>query len=72
LSLATIRLPVAEATYGITVYFFGPVSPMLICNVVLFILTARSCSKVKAEIHRMQQNSIGDRCKRRYQADKSK
>ncbi|KDR13486.1 G-protein coupled receptor Mth2, partial [Zootermopsis nevadensis] len=62
----------SKMTYGIAVYFFGPVSPMITCNVVLFVLTARNCSKVKAEIHRMQQNSIGDRCKRRYQADKTK
>jgi hypothetical protein len=63
---------VTEMTYGIAVYFFGPVSPMITCNVAFFVLTARSCSKVKAEIYRMQQNSIGDRCKRRYQADKNK
>jgi hypothetical protein len=59
-------------TYGIAVYFFGPVSPMISCNVAFFVLTARSCSKVKAEIYRMQHNSIGDRCKRRYRADKNK
>ncbi|XP_069688377.1 G-protein coupled receptor Mth2-like isoform X2 [Periplaneta americana] len=62
----------SKMTYGIAVYFFGPVVPMITCNVVLFVLTARSCSKVKAEIHRMQQNSIGERCNRRYQADKNK
>jgi hypothetical protein len=65
-------MPVAEETYGTAVYFLGPVSLILTCNVVLFVLTARNCSKVKAEIHRMQQNAIGDRCKRRYQADKNK
>ncbi|KAJ9592791.1 hypothetical protein L9F63_015569 [Diploptera punctata] len=45
---------------------------MIISNVVFFVLTARSCSKVKAEIHRMQKNSIGDRCKKRYLANKTK
>ncbi|PSN54243.1 hypothetical protein C0J52_09245 [Blattella germanica] len=62
----------SSETYGIVVFFFVPVFPMIMCNVILFVLTARSCSKVKAEIHRMQQNSLGDRCKRRYQADKTK
>jgi hypothetical protein len=34
-SLVVIRLTVREATYRIAVYFFGPVSTMMACNIFL-------------------------------------
>ncbi|XP_066992173.2 G-protein coupled receptor Mth2 [Anabrus simplex] len=54
------------------VFYVGPMSIQIGFNLVFYVMTAWHCSKVKAEIHRMQSASSSDRCKKRYQADKAK
>nr|CAD7578121.1 unnamed protein product [Timema californicum] len=56
---------------GGRLYFYIPVAILTTCNIAMFVLTAWNCSKVKADLARMQ-NSSGDRAKRRYLADKNK
>lgn len=40
-------------------------------NVVLFVITAIHCNRVKSEIHRMQMNDNCEQKKKRYIADKA-
>ncbi|XP_046412720.1 G-protein coupled receptor Mth2-like [Neodiprion fabricii] len=58
--------------HGEILFFTGPVSIQLIVNVVLFILTARRCSMVKADIQRRVKMNTSDSRSRRFHADKNK
>ncbi|XP_012262716.2 G-protein coupled receptor Mth2 [Athalia rosae] len=59
--------------YGEVLFFTGPVSLQLVVNLIFFILTARRCSMVKAEIQRRVKKNQSDGCtNRRFESDKSK
>lgn len=57
--------------YGEMIFFIGPVSVQLIANIIFFGLTARYCSRVKAEITRVMATPTDPRS-RRYHADRTK
>lgn len=54
---------------AILFFFFIPVSVLMVPNLILFILTARNCSKIKSELQNMQNNG---NAKLKYQADRTK
>lgn len=56
---------------GHFIFFLAPVGLQITINVVLFIITAVHCNRVKSEIHRMQMNDTVEQKKRRYIADKA-
>ncbi|XP_012275021.1 G-protein coupled receptor Mth2 [Orussus abietinus] len=56
---------------GEILFFMGPLSIQLLANVVFFVLTAVSCSKVKAEIRKVMAGPADPRS-RRFQADRTK
>ncbi|XP_046737468.1 G-protein coupled receptor Mth2-like [Diprion similis] len=58
--------------HGEILFFTGPVSIQLVVNIVLFILTARRCNMVKADIQRRVKMNKSDSRSRRFQADKNK
>ncbi|XP_024885510.1 G-protein coupled receptor Mth2-like [Temnothorax curvispinosus] len=51
-------------SYGELTFFIGPVTIMLISNVIFFILTSTHCNKVKAEIKRVTTDPMDPRNKR--------
>lgn len=60
-------------SFGHLFYFISPVAIQIIINVVLFILTAIHCNKVKSDINRMQLTTEDkDLPKKKFQADKAK
>jgi len=56
---------------GHLIFFLIPVGIQITANVVLFIITAIHCNRVKAEIHRMQMNDNDEQKKKRFIADKA-
>ncbi|KOB72950.1 G-protein coupled receptor Mth2 [Operophtera brumata] len=54
------------------IFFVIPMGLGTCTNLVLFLLTARHCARVKSEVHRMQAGSVGDRAKRRFRVDRAK
>lgn len=59
---------VTDKELGHTLYFTMPMGFLIACNLVLFILTARHCFKIKADIARMRDT---DHKKKRFLADKA-
>ncbi|CAG9784495.1 unnamed protein product [Diatraea saccharalis] len=53
------------------IFFVIPMGLVSGVNFVLWALTARHCSRVKSEVHRLQAGSVGDRAKRRFRIDKA-
>ncbi|CAG9099609.1 unnamed protein product [Plutella xylostella] len=51
------------------IFFVIPMGLVSCVNFVLWVLTARHCHRVKAEVHRFQAGSAGDRAKFRFRAD---
>ncbi|XP_025075867.1 G-protein coupled receptor Mth2-like [Pogonomyrmex barbatus] len=58
-------------SYGELTFFIGPVTILLISNVIFFILTSTHCNKVKAEIKRMTTDPADPRSKR-FHSDRKK
>lgn len=57
---------------GHTIFFIIPIGIQIGINVILFVITAIHCNKVKSEIHRMQNTSDGNEYKKkRFIADKA-
>lgn len=56
---------------GHKIFFIIPVGLQVNVNIVLFVLTAFRCNRIKASIHRMQMNDVGKEKKRLYIADKA-
>ncbi|XP_075992177.1 putative G-protein coupled receptor Mth-like 3 isoform X2 [Anticarsia gemmatalis] len=54
------------------IFFVIPMGLITFVNFVLWVLTARHCARVKAEVHRLQAGSVGDRAKRRFRIDRAK
>lgn len=52
-------------------FFLLPVGVQISVNVVLFVITAIYCNRVKSEIHRMQMIDNCEQKKKRYIADKA-
>jgi hypothetical protein len=52
-------------------FFLLPVGIQITVNVVLFIITAIYCNRVKSEIHRMQMMDNREQKRKRYIADKA-
>lgn len=61
-----------SGVYGEVLFFTGPVSIQLLVNLVFFIMTARRCSLVKAEIQKRVMLDRSNPRRRRFEADKSK
>lgn len=53
------------------IFFLLPIGIQISINVVLFVITAIHCNRVKAEILRMQMNDNCEQKKRRFIADKA-
>ncbi|KAM3959026.1 uncharacterized protein ACR2FA_006865 [Aphomia sociella] len=54
------------------ILFVAPMGIVTCTNFILWVLTARHCARVKAEMHRLQAGSVGDRAKRRFRVDQAK
>ncbi|KAJ8867945.1 hypothetical protein PR048_031754 [Dryococelus australis] len=61
----------ADKADGQKVFFELPVMALTIVNIAFFVLTARNCYKVKAELQRLQSKE-GERGKRRFEANKNR
>ncbi|KAH0554195.1 probable G-protein coupled receptor Mth-like 10 [Cotesia glomerata] len=57
------------SSYGEVIFFFGPITFLLIVNVIFFIMTLRNCNRVKADISKFMKT---DTDSRRFKADKTK
>jgi hypothetical protein len=54
------------------VFFLLPIGFQISINIVLFVLTAVHCNRIKAEIHRMQMNDSNEQQKKKsFIADKA-
>ena len=49
-----------DGELAVIIHFVAPATILLIADIVMFILTALRCWKVKAEIHRMQSKDKDD------------
>lgn len=58
-----------ETGYGSVIFFLMPVSTMLVINLILFVLTAIHCSKIKSELNKFKRT---DEKSQRFQVDKEK
>ncbi|GBP62632.1 G-protein coupled receptor Mth2 [Eumeta japonica] len=54
------------------IFFVIPMGVVTCTNLVLWVLTARHCARVRSEVHRMQAGSVGDRAKSRFRVDHQK
>ncbi|XP_063838823.1 probable G-protein coupled receptor Mth-like 3 isoform X2 [Ostrinia nubilalis] len=61
----------AESDWPHYIFFVIPLGLVSCSNFVLWVLTARHCSRVKSEVHRLQAGSVGDRVRRRFRIDKA-
>ncbi|XP_063236340.1 G-protein coupled receptor Mth2-like [Bacillus rossius redtenbacheri] len=61
----------SHRTHSQKVFFELPVAVLTVANIVFFLLTARNCYKVKAELQRLQSKE-GERGKRRFEANRNK
>lgn len=67
-----ILLPSAEnSSPGHMIFFLVPIGIQISINMVLFVITAIHCNRVKSEILRMQTNDNCEQKKRRFVADKA-
>uniref|UniRef100_A0A1E1WU03 G-protein coupled receptors family 2 profile 2 domain-containing protein n=2 Tax=Pectinophora gossypiella TaxID=13191 RepID=A0A1E1WU03_PECGO len=54
------------------IFFVVPMGILTSVNLILWVLTARHCARVKSEVHRLQAGSVGDRAKSRFRIDRAK
>lgn len=62
---------IENVSAGHLMFFLMPVGIQISVNVVLFVITAIYCNRVKSEIHRMQMIDNCEQKKKRYIADKA-
>ena len=56
---------------GHKIFFLVPIGIQILVNLVLFIITAIHCSRIRLKINEMRLTDNGDRNRKRYKADKA-